>query len=100
NDTSNPAGHTLTAALVTGPTHGSVTLNANGSFTYTPAAGYVGSDTYTYTANDGILVSAPATVTVTVTNQAPVAANNGYTTGKDTPLSISAPGLLGNDSDA
>ena len=100
NDTSNPAGHTLTAALVTGPAHGSVTLNANGSFAYTPNIGYTGSDSFTYTAADGTLVSAPATVSLSVTNQAPTAANNSYTTGKDTPLTISDPGVLGNDSDA
>ena len=43
NDT-DADGDTLTAAKVADPTHGSVTLNANGSFTYTPAANYVGPD--------------------------------------------------------
>ena len=41
NDT-DADGDALSSAKVTDPTHGSVTLNANGSFTYTPAAGYVG----------------------------------------------------------
>ena len=41
-------GMPFTAALVTSPAHGSVTLNANGSFTYTPKNGYIGVDTFTY----------------------------------------------------
>ncbi len=65
NDTS-PLGHPLTAVKVGGPSHGALTLNANGSFTYTPAAGYTGPDSFTYTANDGSLASAPATVNLTV----------------------------------
>jgi VCBS repeat-containing protein len=73
NDTdaeSNP----LTAILVSGPSHGSVALNANGSFTYTPNANYNGSDSFTYKANDGIDNSnAAATVSITVNpvNDAP-----------------------------
>ena len=46
-------GSTLTAVLVTGPAHGTLTLNANGSFTYTPDANFNGSDSFTYKANDG-----------------------------------------------
>ncbi|MEQ1758195.1 MAG: Ig-like domain-containing protein [Vicinamibacterales bacterium] len=60
-------GPSLTAVLATGPTQGTLTLNANGSFTYTPAPGYVGTDTFTYTAADGLTVSSPATVTFTIT---------------------------------
>ena len=41
-------------------------LNANGSATYTPAAGYSGSDSFTYKANDGLALSAPMTVSITV----------------------------------
>ena len=52
NDT-DPNGDPLTAILVTGVSHGTLTLNANGSFTYTPNAGYSGPDTFTYKANDG-----------------------------------------------
>src|SRR5207253_2221981 len=59
------AGH-LTAALVSGPAHGSLTLSADGSFTYTPAAGYVGPDSFTYQATDGIDPSSVATVTLSV----------------------------------
>src|SRR5204862_204160 len=92
---------TLTAVLVTGPAHGTLTLNANGSLTYTPAANYNGSDSFTYKANDGALDSNVATVSLTVTavNDAPVAANDSYTTAEDTPLTVAAPGVLGNDGD-
>ncbi len=58
-------GNALTASLVSGPTHGTLTLNANGSFQYAPAAGYVGTDSFSYTASDGLTTS-QATVTITV----------------------------------
>jgi hypothetical protein len=53
NDT-DPDGGTLTARLVAGgePQHGTVTLNADGSFVYTPAAGYIGTDYFYYAAYD------------------------------------------------
>ena len=92
---------TLTAALVAGPSHGTLTLNANGSFSYTPAANYNGTDTFTYTASDGSLTSNVATVSIVVNsvNDAPVAANDGYTINEDSPLTVVAPGVLGNDTD-
>ena len=65
NDT-DPEGATLTAQLVTGPSHGTLTLNANGSFLYTPATNYSGSDSFTYRANDGVANSTVATVGITV----------------------------------
>ena len=70
---SDPDGNPLTAVLGSGPSHGTLTLNANGSFTYTPAANYNGPDTFTYRASDGTLTSNLATVTLTVTavNDAP-----------------------------
>jgi hypothetical protein len=68
NDT-DANGDSLTALLVSGPAHGSLTLNTNGSFTYTPAAGYTGADSFTYKANDGSLDSNVATVSITLTNK-------------------------------
>src|SRR5438093_489214 len=59
---------TLTAVLVAGPSHGTLTLNANGSFTYTPAANFNGSDSFSYTASDGALSSNVATVRLTITS--------------------------------
>ena len=98
---SDPDGDPLTAALVTGPSHGSLTLNANGSFSYTPAADFAGSDSFTYRASDGILTSNPGTVTISVTgvNDVPVAAGDGFSTAEDTVLTVAAPGVLGNDAD-
>ena len=57
----------LTAIKVTDPAHGSVSLAADGSFVYTPAAGYSGPDSFTYQANDGTVDSNVATVDITVT---------------------------------
>ena len=64
----------LTAVLVSGPSNAqSFMLNADGSFDYTPVAGFTGTDTFTYRANDGANNSNLATVTVTV--EAVVTAN-------------------------
>ena len=60
-------GDALTAVLATSPSHGTLTLNANGGFTYTPAAGYSGPDSFTYQASDGVATSDTATVSITVT---------------------------------
>jgi VCBS repeat-containing protein len=56
----------LRAILVTGPSHGTLTLNLNGSYTYVPNAGYTGPDSFTYHASDGLLQSTTAMTTVTV----------------------------------
>ncbi len=56
----------LTAVLVTAPTHGAVTLRADGSFVYTPTTGFLGHDHFTYQANDGTLSSNAATVRINV----------------------------------
>lgn len=100
NDT-DPEGGTLTAQKVSNPLHGTVTLNSNGSFTYTPTTGYSGGDSFTYRASDGSLTSNTATVSFTVipVNQAPVAGNDSYSTNQNTTLSIAAPGVLANDTD-
>ena len=96
-------GDPLTATLVTGPGHGTLTLNANGTFTYTPNANYNGPDSFTYKVNDGSLDSNIATVSITVSavNDAPVAVNDSYTTNEDTTLikSTLVTGIVGNDSD-
>ena len=61
NDT-DVDGNPLTAILVTGPSHGTLTLNPSGGFTYAPASNYNGPDSFTYTANDGTNESNVATV--------------------------------------
>jgi VCBS repeat-containing protein len=56
----------LTAAVVSAPAHGTLTLNADGSFTYAAQADYNGADSFTYQARDGSLGSPSATVAITV----------------------------------
>ena len=75
NDTDSN-GDGLSARLGQGPAHGTLALRGDGSFTYTPAANFFGTDTFTYVASDGTADSEPATVTITVApvNDAPVVA--------------------------
>ncbi len=90
-------------ALVGNVTSGSLTLNADGTFAYTPNAGFSGSDSFTYSGNGG--AAGTATVTLTVAAQltgdanAPKAGNDSYTSNLATKLSVSRPGVLANDSD-
>ena len=95
----------LTWSIATGPYHGYVQFdggnsspNGTVSYTYTPHFHYAGPDSFTFTVSDGIATSAPATVSVSVTNQAPTAnADGGYET--DAQTSLDGGGLLANDSD-
>ncbi len=64
NDTQGD-GPALTASLLAAPANGQVTLNADGSFVYVPNAGFIGTDTFTYTASGGAL-SDTATVSIEV----------------------------------
>ncbi|MFT3879076.1 MAG: Ig-like domain-containing protein [Gemmatales bacterium] len=98
---SSPNSSLLTARLVTGPAHGQVTVNPDGSFNYQTFNGFLGVDTFTYVANDGFYDSDPATVTIGVynPNRLPTAVNDFYSTPANTPLNIPAPGVLGNDTD-
>jgi hypothetical protein len=67
NDT-DPEGGTLSAVLVSGPANGVLLLNSDGSFTYTPDAGFSGVDGFSYQAHDDAgLASNTAVVTITVT---------------------------------
>jgi VCBS repeat-containing protein len=89
----------ITAVLVNGPGNAaSFTLNANGSFDYTPATDFNGTDTFTYVADDGSSQSAPATVSITVNpvNDSPLAQDDVATTDEDDTVDIS---VLTNDSD-
>ena len=72
NDSDPDVSNTLTAALVTGPSHArSFQLNSNGSSTYVPVADYYGPDTFTYHASDGTLSSETGTVNITVRRPSP-----------------------------
>ena len=92
----------LTAAIVAGPQHGSLSVNANGTYSYTPAANYFGADSFTYRVNDGAsdgaLDSGIATVSLTVTavNDAPVAADVSVSTFENNVVTIN---LVATDED-
>jgi VCBS repeat-containing protein len=66
----------LTFSRVAQGAHGSVTVNANGSFSYTPNANYTGADSFTFKANDGSLDSNVATVGLTIADNNPVGDNS------------------------
>jgi hypothetical protein len=63
---SDAAGAPLTYAIASNPAHGTVSTSSTGVATYTPAAGYSGSDSFTYRASSAHGTAAPATVSVTV----------------------------------
>jgi VCBS repeat-containing protein len=65
NDT-DADGDALTAQLGTDVAHGTLTLNADGSFSYTPEAGYTGTDSFTYQVSDGTDLSEAVTVSLTI----------------------------------
>ncbi len=98
NDTDPNAGDMLTVIGNTDPSNGTVTIDANGDYTYTPDADYNGPDSFTYTVSDGNGGTDTATVNLTVNpvNDAPDAVNDSVTTDEDTPITID---LLDNDTD-
>lgn len=114
NDVDPDIGDILTITDYTQSANGVVTLNTDGIFTYTPKAGFSGTDTFTYTVSDdaspwhveslfSILrgtESATATVTITVTaipgNGTPTATSDAVTTAEDTPIVID---VKANDTD-
>jgi hypothetical protein len=98
---SDPDGDPLTAAWQSGPSHGDLLLNADGSFVYTPTLNYAGSDSFTYLASDGALNDAAAvSLNINAVNDPPVANPDTYAAGQDTPLAVDAiHGLLANDQD-
>ncbi len=110
----------LTASLVSNVSHGTLALNTDGSFVYTPATGYTGTDTFTYNASNGTETSNAATVTITIAPAScagdgdkddlkhpngddcgpskPVKVKDDkYETPLNTPLPVAAPGVLAND---
>lgn len=86
----------LTASLLSGPAHGGLLFNTDGTFTYTPTPGYSGADSFTYTASDGTSTSNTATVKLTV-NTAPTASPDAVDTYEAKNLVIA---VLANDLDA
>jgi len=77
---------TLSAVIVAGPLHGSLVVNADGTFSYQANTNYFGADSFTYKVNDGELDSGLATVSLTITavNDVPVATDAAVATNEDT----------------
>ena len=68
---SDPEGDPISIFSTTNPTNGTITVNANGTITYTPQTGFVGNDSFTYTITDGDGGFATGTVSIIVTNTMP-----------------------------
>ncbi len=93
---SDPDGDRLTANLVSEPTDGSVALEVDGSFTYTPDPDFSGTDSFAYAANDGLTSSNVATVSIRVNPvDEPVDPGNERLFGPVTSGPVDAPELLG-----
>jgi len=93
----DPDGDPLTYSVVEAPSNGSLS-GIEPNLTYTPYENFNGSDSFTFKANDGMLDSVPATISITVipVNDPPMAKRDRTTTEEDTPVSIV---LTGNDPD-
>jgi VCBS repeat-containing protein len=111
NDT-DPNNDALSAILVSNVGHGTLILNANGSFTYTPDTNYNGIDSFSYQVSDGgqtagapptsITSGNVATVTINITsvNDPPVALPDSYSVFNNNTLTVPVNGVLANDTDA
>ncbi len=91
-------GDSLSIESVGTASNGSVVNNGNGTVTYTPNAGFFGSDSFTYVVSDGSATdTATVRVTVTEVTNAPVAVDDTATVAEDSEVSVA---VLSNDSDA
>ncbi len=91
----DPDGDALTYAKGTDPQHGTVTVNEDGTWTYTPAKDYNGSDTFTVTVSDGHGGTTTATIDIGIApvNDAPIIGS------QSGPAAVSEEGLLGGNPD-
>ncbi|MBE4048856.1 tandem-95 repeat protein, partial [Vibrio parahaemolyticus] len=98
NDTFEDDGKVVSLDTNNGPANGTVSVNPDGSVTYTPNDNYVGKDTFTYVVTSGgVSESTTVEVNVTPVNDAPVAKDDIATTQEDTAVTID---VLPNDTDA
>lgn len=97
---SDPDGDPLSISTAGTPAHGTTTISGN-RIAYTPAAGYAGPDSFSYSISDGRGGTATATVTITVQaivlNKPPVAQNDAFTVSQDS--TANSLNVLANDSD-
>jgi VCBS repeat-containing protein len=94
-------GDTLTVEVVDAPSHGTLTLAADGSFLYEPDPDYVGADEFSYRAKDGLEGAiARVSIQVRAENERPKAVNDSYRVGGNSEFVVGgADGVLRNDSD-
>jgi Bacterial Ig domain len=100
NVITNPQGKDIlvtTVAAVNAPLHGTLALNSDGSFIYTPDTFFAGVDSFTYIGNGGTTNAAKVTLNVT---DLPFAGDDAYTSKVAKSLKIARPGVLVNDTDA
>ncbi|MCC3451269.1 MAG: tandem-95 repeat protein, partial [Microcoleus sp. PH2017_39_LGB_O_B] len=93
-------GDFLTAKLDAAPNNGKVNFKADGSFSYTPNQGFVGTDKFSYNISDGVLTSASVPVNINIINRSPIANPDSYSTLDSSVLNVDAiAGVLANDID-
>lgn len=94
----DPDGDPLTGAVVDNVKHGTLVFQPDGTFEYMPDQDFFGTDTFTYTATDGIHTTDPALVTINVipVNDAPIAVNDQVDAIEDIPSPLP---ILANDKD-
>ncbi len=100
----DPNGDALAAYIADAPAHGTVSINADGSFVYTPEPYWAGQVSFVYSVCDAYECSL-CTVTIDIAagtppNVAPVCSADSYSTSWSQALTVAAPGVLINDSDA
>ncbi|MDF4514791.1 tandem-95 repeat protein [Vibrio parahaemolyticus] len=97
NDTFEGDGKVVSLDTNNGPANGTVSVNPDGSVTYTPNDNYQGTDSFTYiVTSGGVSESTTVSVDVTPVNDAPVAKDDTAITDEDTPVTID---VLPNDND-
>lgn len=91
----------LTVTLSVGVSNGSLTLNSDGTFSYTPDPDYSGSDTFTYTLSDPSGATDTGTVNITITpiNDSPTANPDSYTYDTQTTTLTPSTAVIANDTD-
>ena len=92
----DPDGHSLTVASVAQPANGTAAIGGGQMVTYSPRAGFTGTDGFTYTVSDGHGGTAVGAVSVTVRNRPPLPQLDSATTTAGTPVTIA---VLANDND-
>lgn len=93
-----PSGLTTTITVTQQPAHGSLELHQDGSFVYTPDAGFHGNDSFKYQLDNGNPGNiATVSLTVSPPSTVPVSTEDSYSTDEDQALTVDAPGILAND---